>query len=570
MRSRVFVAKLLIQLITCLSLAAAVAAQNETDVEDVLLHALGRLDPERRAISAVSVSTEQSQVVFGTMDGSVYINDAKLLPNAFDKLTIAKSRHAASVLDIAHPQDGSWFVSGGIDGSVRIGSCNGEELWRILPKMGWINAVAASEDGTLFAAGGDTGSVQIWDRMNWQSVLVSVASKSAVTALAFGPSTERFATGHYDGTVVVHRKSGALPISGQSGYVTRLVYSPSGERLAIGTSSGAILIYDLKADVPLQTFVGHQGPVNGLQYTADGQQIFSAGADGQVLIIDTITGMQRNAGIPKDESLQGLGLLSENLVVAVRQTGNIRAWNRNDITPDVTILSSHRVAQVGLSPDKQFVTTALVEGRSKTTDSDQRRAPETEFLNSRTGQTEFRLPHTSSLVWSNQGKFALTSDGQSLIQISRRFLEDLPGNTQNFRSELKISIDASSSIAALSDSGTRAVVSSGNDQLRVIRVPGLETLAELPLEGRFLETAAFSPDESTLAVVLENNDIMMWKLPSGTVDQIAVDPNGTNPASEETGRRVKKISSLKLVSNLRRRYPISVCEQRHCRYCFLS
>jgi WD40 repeat protein len=65
------------------------------------------------------------------------------------------------------------------------------------------------------------------------------------------------------------------------GAVASAAWAPDGKRLAFSLEAGLIIVaeFDGKAVRPLEVFRGHEGPVEGLAFAADGMNIFSAGSD---------------------------------------------------------------------------------------------------------------------------------------------------------------------------------------------------------------------------------------------------------------------------------------------------
>ncbi len=66
----------------------------------------------------------------------------------------------------------------------------------------------------------------------------------------------------------------ALPLSGKS-----LAFSPDGLVIAAGAETGEILLYGIGEPEPVSRFMGHRGGVNGLEFSADGGLLYSAGED---------------------------------------------------------------------------------------------------------------------------------------------------------------------------------------------------------------------------------------------------------------------------------------------------
>jgi len=61
--------------------------------------------------------------------------------------------------------------------------------------------VAVAPDGSWLVSGGDDGTVRIWDAATWQQRAVLAGSASLVAAVAVAPDGSWLASGSLDGTV---------------------------------------------------------------------------------------------------------------------------------------------------------------------------------------------------------------------------------------------------------------------------------------------------------------------------------------------------------------------------------
>jgi len=92
---------------------------------------------------------------------------------------------------------------------------------------------------------------------------------------------------------VVHKK--LLPLVGNNGNFPSLAISPDGKTLGVGLANdGSIRLWSIENIYPvyeLQTiFPAHQGDVNVLAFSPDGNLIASGGNDGEVFVWDVKTG----------------------------------------------------------------------------------------------------------------------------------------------------------------------------------------------------------------------------------------------------------------------------------------
>ena len=108
--------------------------------------------------------------------------------------------------------------------------------------------------------------------------------RDAQCDLLFAPSVEELYPDQGTQQTVVSVR-GEAPVSGP------LVFSPDGKRFAIGVvgqpyTTYGVRVYDWPHGKPLQTFLGHRGPVASLRFTADGHFLATGAHDTSVLLWD--------------------------------------------------------------------------------------------------------------------------------------------------------------------------------------------------------------------------------------------------------------------------------------------
>jgi WD40 repeat protein len=76
--------------------------------------------------------------------------------------TRALTSHGDGVVDVAVHPDGKMVVTGGVDGTVRVGPLSGEEPHLLLGHEGLVQAVGIDPKGRWIAAGGVDGVIRLW------------------------------------------------------------------------------------------------------------------------------------------------------------------------------------------------------------------------------------------------------------------------------------------------------------------------------------------------------------------------------------------------------------------------
>jgi WD40 repeat protein len=160
--------------------------------------------------------------------------------------------HTRSVLACAVAPDGSWLVSAGDDGTLRVWDPSaGATLQTLTGHDGPVLACAVAPDGSWLVSAGDDGTLRVWD-----------------------PS------------------AGAIlqTLTGHDGPVLACAVAPDGSWLVSAGDDGTLRVWDPSAGAILQTLTGHDGPVLACAVAPDGSWLVGAGDDGTVRIWDSATG----------------------------------------------------------------------------------------------------------------------------------------------------------------------------------------------------------------------------------------------------------------------------------------
>ncbi len=240
------------------------------------------------------------------------------------------SGHEGKILDLAFSPNDRFLVTGSWDSTIRIWDITSviegdsqDPSSSVQPTLlqshrRGINTLAFSPDGSLLATGGWSNTVYLWD----VSVLLDTGLSSletidepillqghrgGVNDLAFTPDGKFLSSGGWDNTIRIWDITAILAapdvdaesaiLKGHQGEVNALTFSPDGKFLASGSQDSTARIWELskvfntdsqELTATIQTFLlrGHEGSINALAFSPDGDFLVTGGYDTSVRIWD--------------------------------------------------------------------------------------------------------------------------------------------------------------------------------------------------------------------------------------------------------------------------------------------
>ncbi len=161
--------------------------------------------------------------------------------------------------------------------------------WEILStlKTGNLVSMRISLDEKTLITIPDRYSIKVWD-LEKQEVRYAIPTSfsGAASCLAISPDSTLFATGHYDGSIILWdlEKGERLRSMQASGVVESLAFDQNGQILASGSSYQAALIeiWSVTSGEKLRELEGHLRGVNFLAFSTSNQLLASASYDGTI------------------------------------------------------------------------------------------------------------------------------------------------------------------------------------------------------------------------------------------------------------------------------------------------
>jgi WD40 repeat protein len=213
---------------------------------------------------------------------------------SFADLTLLRTLagHSNTVNSLAFSSDGQFLVSGSADRTIRIWrTSDGSALraWTESAPRG-VNAIALSPDNALVAAATGTpgypshfdGAVRLWNAAGGSLARTLTNGVATVSGVAFSPDGQLVAAAAVNGAVWLWQVSdGALVWSiagGIGGWSGTVAFSPNGQLLAYGTGSGVSHVGVRRVnDWELLWLNSAHSDVNDLAFSPDNALLISVG-----------------------------------------------------------------------------------------------------------------------------------------------------------------------------------------------------------------------------------------------------------------------------------------------------
>jgi len=200
--------------------------------------------------------------------------------------------HAAGDITAVFSPDGKIILSGSIDQTVRLWDVqSGQEIRRFQGHSSRIWGVSIHPNGeTAFSAAGD-GIIRQWDlttrwnekkEWNYTNEIASIAISLDGT-MALSGSTDGSAriwavdTGTEIYSTKIDTPTTDLAVVLDIGSVTSVAFAQSGRMALYGGGDGTIYLWNISTNQVLHRFKGHEGVIQSLAFSKDGDRAVSAG-----------------------------------------------------------------------------------------------------------------------------------------------------------------------------------------------------------------------------------------------------------------------------------------------------
>ena len=260
------------------------------------------------------------------------------------------SGHDGDVNSLSWSPDGSKFVSGSDDDTLRVWDVATGNSETPLGGVGDVLSVDWSPDGTKLVSGHSNNYVRVWDATSGEE-LYNLKHSSGVLTVSWSPDGTKLASGSFDRTVRVWNSTSGdeLHNLGHSGWVRSVSFSPDGTKLVSGCEDYSIRIWDLQTENVVQIYPGDIP--RSVVWSPDGSKVIAGLGDNTIRVytlngdlLKTISGHENNV-LTISLSPDGTKLVSGS------HDSTMRVWNVTSGDELINVNIGAHVLSVSWSPD---------------------------------------------------------------------------------------------------------------------------------------------------------------------------------------------------------------------------
>jgi WD40 repeat protein len=492
------------------------------------------------AVSGIAFDDASRTVAIARENGRIELWDAR---SGSLKLTL--SGHHDRITAIAFSADGKMMASGGSDARAMLWDLpSGSLRFDLSVQRDVVSAIAFSPDGTMLATGGDdtrlwdvaTGTerfalpskgaasvtglvfardgkalasidseanVVLWD-LGTRSVRQAYAGPEGVAnGVAFDGNGAAFAAGTKDGLAKIwDASSGDERASLRSPFgtaVADVVFSPDSRLLAVRSQDTRIALWDVLGTKLQKVLVGHRDFVAAVAFGTEPKTFASVAKDGQLIVWDLDTGLQRYAAEAPSHEVAPVTSVSAGGAQSVSSAPGQLA-----IPSDPAIAAEVAGTHSEISPQALSANTIAAsrgDGKGKGNKGNKRKR--------------------QTLTWKGLTSIALSPDGALLGGVSNNGKIEV-WNATTGRSRMVFPRGVAFPVSGVSFSADgRRLLSVGKDT--VLRTWDIDKGKEgrgLLGHEHAIRSIATSPSSSLMASAGEDTWVMLWDGESGKLNKI--------------------------------------------------
>ncbi|CCA75144.1 hypothetical protein PIIN_09128 [Serendipita indica DSM 11827] len=461
------------------------------------------------SVRGISFSADGSMFVSGSADTTIRLWDADTGQPVGEPIR----GHTDSVLAIAFSPDGSKIASGSSDQTIRVwdvesGQIIGEPLQGHEHR---VSSLAFSPDGSRIVSGSWDFTVRLWDADLGAPVGEPLRGHEEwVTSVAFSPNGLLVASSSWDKTIRLWEaetgQPAGEPLRGHESWVNSVAFSPDGSKLVTTSWDMTIRLWNVKTGMQLGTaFEGHEDDVNVAVFSPDGSRIISGSLDSTIRVWDPANSKQVGSALQgHHDSIMTIAFSPDGSTFASGSSdGTIRLWDAKEIQPVGTPCQGHgdSVQAVAFSPSGDLIASCSSDETIRLWDATTGRQVG-EPLRGHEGGVD-------AIAFSPDGSLLASGSVDAEIR-----LWDVRAH-QQLTTPLRGHHDSVNAVA-FSPDGSLILSGSADNTLRLWDVNTGQELGE-PFLGHkgAIRAVAFSPDGSRVVSGSDDETLRLWNVNSG-------------------------------------------------------
>ena len=423
--------------------------------------------------------------------------------------------HDSQVLCAAFSPSGERLASGSWDDgdNLRIWDVATGECTQVLSGHECeILDVAWSPDGKLLATGSRDHDMRLWDAATGEQLHELTGQEGRVTSVAFSPNGRLVAAGNLGWMVrLVEVSSGKVlrALEGHEQSVLSVAFHPSGRFLATGSSDETARVWNVETGEEVARIEAGR-EVRSLAFSPDGAWLALTGAEGIALVETKGWTQERTVGDEDAAYAQVAWIGNEKLGVQAYDRVEILDAASGEVLHSRPQESDGHERSVAFHPDgKRFAITAA-DGVVRVNDIASEAPPSPHPELDRVG--ELWASPEAGLAGLSASIFAFILDGRGQVRQLRPEPFPAPGQRWVGSPDGKVLAFPANEYG---EEGTRAlVVLLDVETLTLLRTLSTGQEPRTEPDARLI---AFSPDGTSIAAVLEQGEVRLWRVADGTL-----------------------------------------------------
>jgi WD40 repeat protein len=193
--------------------------------------------------------------------------------NMSGKLLAEFKGHKSGVLDVSFSPTGKQLVTGGKDGIARVWDFSGQQTAELKGHRGSVASVRFSRNGQLIATGGEDGKIRLWD-LSGQEQLELTGHQRTVISIDFSPDSKSLITKGKDEITRLWDVSGrqATQLKNSKNRVRDVIFSPDNKYIATIEKDGIVQVWTFSGQI-LNSIKTQSDYIDSVNFNQDGKTI---------------------------------------------------------------------------------------------------------------------------------------------------------------------------------------------------------------------------------------------------------------------------------------------------------